>query len=347
MNKLTKVGLSALCGSLASVAANAGTMEVLGGATATYTSNSKQVTGNPIGMNTALTFKGSGELDNGTTFTLTVTGADQMGYTSGNISMVTPGLGTFVISSRTGGTGIGGHDDKMPTAWEESWGHGMTSGFDFQKGVSSAMNIGWTSPTFMGTTLKLAVAPGGNKASFTDDKGVGGANTEKQSGYDALIEIKPSFGVDALSGWTVWAGGSETQQAIKNAGKNGNDHQEVNAGTTFAYGPVTVGFQKMGEFTGSETAGETEYYQNQAFGVSFNVSDNLSISYGEFESKRHKVGSGASDKTVTGETSSFQIAYTMGGMSLKLAESEVTNASYSTAASNDHDGRTIALSLAF
>ena len=139
----------------------------------------------------------------------------------------------------------------------------------------------------------------------------------------------------------------KTDQDVKNAGVTGNDHQEVNAGTTFAYGPVTVGFQKMGEFTGSQTAGETEYYDNEAFGVSFNVNDNLSISYGEFESKRHKVGSGASDKTVTGETQSFQIAYTMGGMSLKLAESEVTNASYSTAASNDHDGRTIALSLAF
>ena len=348
MNKLTKVGLSALCGSLASVAAaNAGTMEVLGSATATYTSNSTKVTGNPIGMNSALTFKGSGELDNGTTFTLTVTGADQMGYTSGNINIVTPSMGSFNINSRTGGNGIGGHDDKMPTAWEESWGHGMTSGFDFQKGVASAMNIGWTSPSFLGTTLKLAVAPGGNKGAFSNDKAVGGANTIKQGGYDALIEMKPSFGVDALSGLTIWAGGSHTDQEGKVSTINNGDHEEVNAGFTFAYGPVTVGMQKMGEFTGSQTAGATEYYDNQAFGISFNVSDNLSISYGEFESKRHKVGSGASDKTVTGETQSFQVAYTMGGLSLKIAESEVTNASYSTATSNDHDGRTIALSLAF
>ena len=47
------------------------------------------------------------------------------------------------------------------------------------------------------------------------------------------------------------------------------------------------------------------------------------------------------------EVESFQVAYTMGGLSLKLAESEVTNASYATSSSNDHDGRTIALSLAF
>ena len=347
MNKLTKVGLSALCGSLASVAANAGTMEVLGGATATYTSNSKQVTGNPIGMASALTFKGSGELDNGTTFTLTVTGADQMGYTSGNINMVTPSFGSFNINSRTGGNGIGGHDDKMPTAWEESWGHGMTARFDFQKGVSSSMNIGWTSPSFMGATLKLAVAPGAKNAAFVNDKAVSG-DAGNSGGYDALIEMKPSFGVDALSGLTVWVGGSETDMTgVGPGGKTIGDHQEVNAGFTFAYGPVTVGLQKMGEFTGSQTAGNTEYYDNEAFGISFNVNDNLSISYGEFESRRHKVGSGTTNKTVIGNTESFQVAYTMGGMSLKLAESSVSNASYSTASANDHDGRTIALSLAF
>jgi len=347
MNKLTKVGLSALCGSLASVAANAGTMEVLGGATVTYTSNSKQVTGNPIGMNSALTFKGSGELDNGTAFTLTVTGADQMGYTSGNINMVTPSLGSFKISSRTGGTGLGGYDDKMPTAWEESWGHGMTAGFDFQKGVASAMNIAWTSPSFMGTTLKAAIAPKGNKAAFSNDKVSGGANTHLQGGYDLVLDMNPSFGTDLLSGLNVWVGGSETEVEGKVSTINNGDHQEVNAGFTYAYGPVTVGFQKMGEFTGSQTAGATEYYDNEAFGISFNINDNLSISYGEFESKRHKVGSGQTNKTVIGNTESFQVAYTMGGMSLKLAESSVTNASYSTASANDHDGRTIALSLAF
>ena len=240
MNKLTKIGVSALCGSLASVAANAGTMEVLGGATATWSSNEGTDTGNPIGMNSGLTFKGTGELDNGTTFTLTVTGADQMGYTSGNISMVTPGLGTFVINSRTGGTGIGGYDDKMPTAWEESWGHGMTAGFDFQKGVSSAMNLGWTSPSFAGVTLKAAIAPGGNKAAFTNDKGVGGTNSHIGSGYDLVLDLNPSFGIDALSGLNLWVGGSHTDSGggtVK--GKSQSDHEEVNAGFTFAYGPVT------------------------------------------------------------------------------------------------------------
>ena len=88
MDKFKKIGLSALCGSLATFAsANAGTMDVTGGATATWASNSKDVTGNPIGLNSGLTFKGSGELDNGTTFTLTLTNADQSAFSAGSIAL--------------------------------------------------------------------------------------------------------------------------------------------------------------------------------------------------------------------------------------------------------------------
>ena len=39
MNKITKIGVTALCGSLAAVAANAGGMSVSGGAGFTWTSN--------------------------------------------------------------------------------------------------------------------------------------------------------------------------------------------------------------------------------------------------------------------------------------------------------------------
>jgi hypothetical protein len=63
MNKLNKIGLSALCGSLASVTAYAGTLDVTGSAEATYTSRGGEVTGNPIGMKSNLSFVGNGELD--------------------------------------------------------------------------------------------------------------------------------------------------------------------------------------------------------------------------------------------------------------------------------------------
>ena len=59
MNKLTKVGLSALCSSLAAVsAANAGEMTVTGGVDMSWMSygGNSSTTGNPIGMGSNLTF---------------------------------------------------------------------------------------------------------------------------------------------------------------------------------------------------------------------------------------------------------------------------------------------------
>ena len=59
MNKLTKVGCSALCGSLAAIsAANAGDLSVTGSAALTYMSHGTEVTGNPYGMASAVSFKG-------------------------------------------------------------------------------------------------------------------------------------------------------------------------------------------------------------------------------------------------------------------------------------------------
>ena len=345
MNKLAKVGLSALCGSLASVAANAGTMEVLGGATATYSSNSGAVTGNPIGMVSGVTFKGSGELDNGTTFTLTLTGADQAGYSSGSISMVTPSLGTISISQATGGNGIGGYDDKMPTAWEETWGTSLGTGIDLPKGVSSSMNLGYTSPEFMGTTLKLAYTPK-NDGTLVNDKSVSGSvSGHKKSGYDVVLDMKPSFGVDALSGLNIFVAGSvtETGKEVSLSKGNTKDQEEGIAGIIYAYGPVTLGYQRSLEMTGLETAGEVEYYQNDAFGISFNVNDDLSISYGEMESRKKAHNS----VSVTTVAESIQLAYTMGGLSIKIAESEVDNATYTAGTGSDFEATTVALSLAF
>ena len=137
MNKFKKIGLSALCGSLASIsAASAGSIDVTGSAMVTYTSLGGQVTGNPIGMSTGLTFTGNGELDGGQTFSVTIAEGQQAAYSSANITLNTNSAGTFKLSSAEGGAGIGGYDDNMPTAWEEVWDTGITTNANFQKGVS-------------------------------------------------------------------------------------------------------------------------------------------------------------------------------------------------------------------
>jgi hypothetical protein len=50
---------------------------------------------------------------------------------------------------------------------------------------------------------------------------------------------------------------------------------------------------------------------------------------------------------VTAEASSVQIAYSVGGLSIRLAEATADNMKYQTAAAFDRDATTVSVSLAF
>ena len=98
MNKLSKIGVSALCGSLAAFsAAHAGDLTASGSAALTWISNDDQTTGNPIGMASAVSFTGTGELDNGWGVKLSIAGADAGGFSNTNITITVPGLGDVQV----------------------------------------------------------------------------------------------------------------------------------------------------------------------------------------------------------------------------------------------------------
>jgi len=345
MNKLTKIGVSALCGSLAAVAsAQAGSMSVAGGATATYTSNEGAVTGNPIGMNTGLTFTGSGELDNGSTFTLTITQADQIAYSAGSIAITTPSMGGIKINGKSGGTGVDRYDDMMPTAWEETNGTGLGTGLQTVAGVGTQMNIEWTASADMlpeGAHFGIAFAPGAASGATSNDKGVGGDSAGVGAGYDITVG---STGI--MDGLNVFAGLSTIEQKKQSGDDSGfdSDRTQYVAGATYAIGSVTLGYQYSRDNMANAADGAVSYYQNDAYGISFAVNDDLTLSYGLHKSDK-AVNSGAANVEL--EAQSLQLSYTMGGMSIKFAESQVDNASYTSGTASDNDGRTIALTLAF
>ena len=54
-----------------------------------------------------------------------------------------------------------------------------------------------------------------------------------------------------------------------------------------------------------------------------------------------------SSADVTQESTGIAIAYTMGGMSVRLAEASIDNAKYQTTAAFDRDATTLSMSLAF
>ena len=352
MNKLTKVGLSALCGSLATIgAANSGEMNISGGATATMYSEEGGTTGNPFGMASNLTFKGTGELDGGQVVTMTVTNQDKAAFSGASIDLQTNMLGTWNINLGGGGTGIGGHDDVSPTAWEEVWGTGITTGIDLEKGVSSSTNIGWSSPKFMwGSQIKFAWAPENDLTTNNDKSVSGAASDQRQEGFDLLLDIAADSPINLFVG----ASQSEQDKNVADEEDRDSDWQEAVAGAKISIGPVAVGGQVSGTRTGSfHRAGETEYIGNSSWGVALNVNDNLSVSYGEVRSMKTEATSGKDTGNMDipkgrmkGE--SYQIAYTLGGMGLKYANSEWDNTSYTIRGKKAAvEAQTIALTLAF
>jgi hypothetical protein len=349
MHKLTKVGLSALCGSLAAVSsANAGEMTVTGGVDMSYVSYGGANTGNPIGMGSNLTFKGAGELDNGWTFSVTTAMLNADAYSTTVVNLDMGSLGSLNINQGDSTNGIDAVDDKMPTAWEESWGAGLGTGVQLVRGIGTANNIQYKSPTAMGITITGAVAFDVGSADV-NDKGVSGTSGDDTGrGYDLLVNINPSFGTEILSGLNIFAGAHNTERFNSNSATVVNDRYEGVAGATFDIGPIALGYQTSGISTGTQTNGAgSDWYKNSAFGVAFNVNDDLSISYGERYSQNGDHNPNDAE-SVHMEITSLQAAYTMGGASVRVADVEVDNASYQLGTTDyDKEATIISVSLAF
>ncbi len=328
MNKLTKIGVTALCGSLASVAAaNAGSMDVTGAASATYVSLSDIVVGNPLGMTTALTFTGNGELDNGSTFKVTIAHDNKAQYSSSAIALTTPSLGTFTYDEGAG-SGIDRIDDMMPTAWEETDGTGLTTGARTVNGAGNATDLEWSVgmglPDGMNVYASFAPRPDGSKNA---KKGVGGDTTKAAgNGWDIVLTHS-----GLLDGLNVFGGLSSIEQNTTLGDKDSEIY-----GATYAIGGATIGYQES-KVDNLGAAGT--YYENSAYAVSYSVNDDLAVSYGVHESKSN------SGSTGDAKAESFQISYSVGGASIKLAETSADSVHY--VSGTNREGRTVALSLAF
>ena len=328
MNKLTKIGVSALCGSLASVAAaNAGSMDVTGGASATYTSLSDTVVGNPLGMTTALTFTGNGELDNGSTFKVTIGHGNKVAYSNSAIALTTPSLGTFTYDEG-GGTGIDRIDDMMPTAWEETDGTGLGTGARTVSGAGGHSDIEWNVGMGLpdGMNVYASFAPRPDASQNTKKSSSGASTVGNGNGWDVVITHS-----GLLDGLNVFAGLSSVEQ---NATLGDKDSEAY--GATYAIGGATIGYQES-KVDNLGAAGT--YYENSAYAVSYSVNDDLAVSYGVHESKSN------SGSTGDAKAESFQISYSVGGASIKFAETSADSVHY--VAGTNREGRTVALTLAF
>ena len=332
MNNFKKVGLTALAGSLAAVSANAAEMTVSGATLLTYTSEDPtETTGNPYGMKTNLGFTASGEV-NGYTVSYMQTSKDQFaGMSSARLSIDMGDMGVLAFDQGSG-SGLATIDDKTPTAAEEIW-DGLDSltvgglvGAAGNTGVFNYVN------TFAGLTVNAAGRTGSGTANAD-----GSSSGAGQSAMDvAITGAGDMFGLDGLA-WGIGYGEAEAGQQGNAAGVNDSDtHATIFA--NYSAGPVTFGYQHSQIQAGSNgTAGEI----TDAWGIAFNVNDDISVSYGE----RDVEYDNPSAANVTEQGEGIAIAYTMGSMKIAGNRNEVTD-NNGTTASNDQMTE-IALSFAF
>jgi len=334
MNNLKKVGLTALAGSLAVSAANAAEMSVSGATLLTYTSeDTTETTGNPFGMKTNLAFTASGDV-NGYTVSYFQASKDQFaGMSSARLSVDMGDMGTLAFDQGSG-SGLATIDDKTPTAAEEIWDGLDTPGSSVGGLVGAAGNSGVFNyiQTIGGVTFNGAARKGsGAKNSDGSSSGAG------QSAWDfALTGNADALGVDGLS-WGTGYGLAEAGEQANKAGVSDND-EHWTAFANYSVGPATFGYQISGIQAGSNGASGQNV---NAFGIAFNINENLSVSYGEREVEYDK----ASATNVTEDGEGIAIAYTMGSMKIAGNRNEVKD-NNGTAGSNDQMTE-IALSFAF
>jgi len=333
MNKMTKLGVSALCGSLAAVsAAHAGDLSASGGVDMTWISMDDETTGNPIGIGSNYTLSGSGELDNGWGVALAIQIGNKNIYSNTNVTVTVPALGDIRIDQGTSATGISRIDDVIPNVWEEAYATGLSTGINTVAGGSAATTIEWT-PNMLpdGLTARVAWAPAGGGTQ--NDEGYTGI-TAVGTGYDIILTATDA--ILGMSGLTINAGMADVEtDGLNSTG----DREEATIAATYAVGGFTLGYQWSEEDLG--VSANEQQYDNEGYGITFAINDDLSVGYNHYESKQ------TSTTNVTAEASSVQIAYSMGGASIRVAQGSADNMDYNTGAAFDRDNTIISVALAF
>jgi outer membrane protein OmpU len=340
MKKLTKIGVSALAGSLVAVSASAGDLSVSGTWELTYKSDNNSNVANPFGSKSAISFNGSGDVDGvGTaSFYAQINDNNPAGFTSHEISVDMGDMGTFGFDQGVGTYGASTIDDKSPTAWEESWHNTANSSGGLVHSGGSSGVLGYAN-SMMGFDLTVEYAPAINAADGGDGAGSAKSDTSLANGSNTNFAITNSGMIDGL---TFGAGAGSTD--YDDTGVTGNeDGSSVVGFANYSMGPMTVGVT-MSESNNVRAADGTNSggREVEAYGVAFNVNESLSVSYNQHNMNYTKQGAGPD---VEQESTGIAIAYTMGGAKLAIQQNEQDN-SGGTANNNDEITE-ISLSLAF
>ena len=313
MNKITKIGLSALAGSLVAMSVNAAEMSVTGGASLTVSDQGLGTEGNKWTMGNSITFAASGELDNGMSVSASYELDDDI-MDDYSMTFGTDAMGTIQFHGSGGSSAMSAVDDMTPNAYEEAW-HGGAG--NVINGHASTNIFKYVSPTAAGLTLTASYLPSSE------------AGSVKSSTAYAI-----SYAPEMVEGLTV--GYATQDDESGSATTSADDSDENTMYVKYVYGPVTVGYQEseLDSDTNSEDA------DSQAFGISYAVSDSLTVAYGE-----HTYETTGDTSIGDQESSAVSASYTMGGMTIAGIMNDMDNVK--GVAATDREMYELNLSFAF
>ena len=324
MNKLKKIGLTALAGSLVATSVYAGEMAVTGSASMEV----QNVSGGVVGiadaggkawsMGNSINFDGSGELDNGLTVALNFE-LDQ-GAANGtagvfdnhSITVSSDALGTYKFAGHGGSTARGAVDDVITgDLWDASLGITALSGSLGGNNIMSYSN----SNLMDGVKLTASYTPNAGAAIF-------------ESSSDYAVEYT---GVEGLKlGYAI---GENNEKVSATA--------DVNTWyAEYILGSFTVGYTAS-EYD-SESSTTTADQDFMAWEVAYTLTDDISVKYGVNEISRPNITSDV-DVKVTGMT----VSYTTGGMTLGARAVQGDNTAYGTGTEEDVEMWELSLAFAF
>jgi outer membrane protein OmpU len=320
MNNFKKAGLTALAGSLVAVSAQAAEVSMSGGASIGIYQESEAAK-TQFYNNDSITFTVTGETDGGLVITNKVeldASSAHLGGTDNAITTISSeGMGTITYGRHGADSVIGGWDSIAPTAYEEVWDVTETSGSVANNVIGGKGGNGmfrYDSPSISGVTFS---------ASYDSTPSTGSVSSYSDMG----IQISPEM-VEGLSiGYAT--GEYEETAAI-------GDIDVSTLWVKYAYGPVTVSYQESEE--DATTAANSN--ESEEFGISYAVSDDLSVSYGT-----HEYNDGTDASTDNQESTGMSISYTMAGTTIAASFNETDNTDAVT--TEDNEGFEVNVSFAF
>ena len=312
---MKKVGLTALAASLVSVSAHA--VDISGGSSLSYNAGNDGIQGNPWSMNDSLTFSWGGELDNGFTVDMSFLldnsdGAASQIFDNRSLAIGMGDAGTLTFWGQAGSGVVGSFDDRTPNAYEESW-----NSADSPNQGHSASNMFYYTNSFDAATVHASFAHGGSS--------------------DASIDSSTEFGVviTAIDNLELYGAlGTDKGNLTATA-----DVDNTIMGAKYTMGAATIGVQVNEADSGTANADE----EFVAFGISYALSEDMSISYGQSELSYEDPS--VADQEATGISAS----YTMGSMTLAGTVNDITNqGSAATGAGNTtSNNETFEINLSF